>query len=262
MDPKLDTTPQGRPSLRIERHLDHPVDRVWQAITTPEHLNHWYPFPVVEMDFRVGGKITFKGMDAVITQLDPPTVFAFSEHAPPEMTRESDDLIHFELTPLEHGCRLVFTHVFDDRPAAASYASGWQLCLDALVARVGDQPFTPTRPSDQAHENFLKAFGLDKGTVEHTPDGWQVSFRRQLTRPVDTVWPALADFADGHTVTENTPNQVLAYQTTTGPVRLELSNGTGHGARLELTHTVSTEQDADPDAWQARIEHLVTRITS
>src|SRR5215813_5364298 len=51
-DPKLD--------LRLERDVDVPVELVWKAWTTPEHLHHWFiPKPwtlaSVEMDVRPGG---------------------------------------------------------------------------------------------------------------------------------------------------------------------------------------------------------------
>jgi uncharacterized protein YndB with AHSA1/START domain len=244
MDPTLDAHTDGRPALRLERHLKHPPEVVWRALTEPDQLSAWYPFRALEIDLRVGGRIRFDGMDAVIVQLDPPTVFAFSEHAPPEMTRESDDLIHFQLTPDGDGCRLVFTHVFDDRPAAASYASGWTLCLDALVAHVHGEEYRMQRPSDAHHEQLIHQFGLDRGSVTRVGDAWQVRFERQLTRPIDVVRDALGDLDADPTV------------------RIDLSQGTGHGARLELTQTVTNEADADLDGWRERIEDLVRRITS
>jgi len=242
MDPTLGTHTDGRPALRFERHLKHPVETVWRAITDPEQLNTWYPIRALAIDLRIGGRIDFDGMHAVVTQLDPPKVFAFSEHAPPEMHRESDDLIHFELTPDGDGCRLVFTHVFDDRPAAASYGSGWTVCLNALVASANGEEVRMERPSDEHHEQLIHQFGLDQGSVTPTGDGYQVRFERQLTRPADVVQAALGDLAiDAH---------------------IELSAGTGHGARLELTRTVSSEADADLDGWRQRINDLVRRITT
>jgi uncharacterized protein YndB with AHSA1/START domain len=51
-DPKLD--------LVLERDVDVPVERVWQAWTTPEHLRHWFvptPWTITgcEIDLRPGG---------------------------------------------------------------------------------------------------------------------------------------------------------------------------------------------------------------
>lgn len=51
-NPKLD--------LVLERNIDVPVDLVWKAWTTPEHLKHWFcpkPWMVTEceLDLRPGG---------------------------------------------------------------------------------------------------------------------------------------------------------------------------------------------------------------
>ncbi|MCW5771544.1 MAG: SRPBCC family protein [Rhodospirillaceae bacterium] len=51
-DPKLD--------LVLEREVDVPVELVWKAWTTPEHLKHWFcpkPWSVTEceIDLRPGG---------------------------------------------------------------------------------------------------------------------------------------------------------------------------------------------------------------
>jgi Activator of Hsp90 ATPase homolog 1-like protein len=80
-------TIEDTPTLIFERRLSHPVDRVWQAITDPDVLVHWFP-SAVDVDLRVGGamKFTFDqavlpdGSDSMpgeVTELDPPSVFAF-----------------------------------------------------------------------------------------------------------------------------------------------------------------------------------------
>jgi len=33
----------GRWRLRFTRTLDHPPEKVWRAITEPEHLRAWFP---------------------------------------------------------------------------------------------------------------------------------------------------------------------------------------------------------------------------
>ncbi|GAA4199054.1 SRPBCC family protein [Microbispora amethystogenes] len=189
----------GRPVLRMERRLSHPREKVWRAITEPERLGRWFPFTVDEMDLRVGGKIRFGGgmtLDAEITELDPPRVFAFVQRSTPEAPREGDNLLRFELSPEENGgCLLVFTQVFDDRPAAASYASGWQVCLDALEAVVaGRAPEWPEGNFPELHQAYVEALGLTEGVAEEADGradgtgGRRVRFERQLTRPVEEVW--------------------------------------------------------------------------
>ncbi|MEX0760309.1 MAG: SRPBCC domain-containing protein, partial [Tistlia sp.] len=53
-------TPDPRLDLVLERDVDVPLERVWKAWTTPEHLRHWFvpkPWTVTacEMDLRPGG---------------------------------------------------------------------------------------------------------------------------------------------------------------------------------------------------------------
>ncbi|MEU6081239.1 SRPBCC family protein [Streptomyces sp. NPDC047108] len=281
------TTADGRPVLRIERMLAHPREKVWRAVTEPEHLSRWYPFRATKLELRLGGKIRFDDgagmtLDAVVTELDPPRLFAFSTRAPAEMPRESDDLIRFELSPEGTGCRLVFTHVFDDRYAAASYASGWQVCLDAFEAVVDDRPVEPGYPVPSLHDAYVEKFGLDGGVYSDTVDGWVVRFERQLTQPAERVWALLADGdglgaggtvppgfthgkVDAGTVTSVEEPELLEYAwesggRTVGRVRWELTPGTGHGARLVLTQTgpagLTAERHTALRAWKRRIARL------
>src|SRR3712207_7693038 len=53
----------------------------------------------------------FRSLDGVITELEPPRVFAYSW---------GDDLLRWELRPAGDGCLLILTHTFDDRAGAAS----------------------------------------------------------------------------------------------------------------------------------------------
>ncbi|MGP3926431.1 SRPBCC family protein [Streptomyces sp. 8N616] len=288
------TTVDGRPVLRIERRLAHPPDKVWRAITEPEHLSQWYPFRATELELRIGGKIHFDDgagttMDAIVTELDPPRLLAFSQHAPPGTTRESDDLVRFELRPEgAAGTLLVFTHIFDDRYGAASYASGWQVCLDALEAVVAERPFEPGYPAAELHDSYVEKFGLDSGTFSDTADGWLVRFERQLTQPAEQVWAQLT--GEGATepeagdavpqaftskkvhpgaVTSVKAPALLEYEwesggRTGGRVRWELSTGTGHGARLVLTQTgpndLTAERHTALKAWKSRIAQLAEQL--
>ncbi|MGH3977641.1 MAG: SRPBCC family protein [Pseudonocardiaceae bacterium] len=285
-------TVDGRPVLRIERRLAHPPEKVWRALTEPAQLSQWYPFRVSEMDLRTGGKIRFDDgqgttMGAVITELDPPRVFAFSEHAPAEMVRESDDLVHFELRPEGEGCLLIFTHTFDDRPAAASYATGWHGCLDALDMLLDGRPVEWPDSMVERYEAYVEAFGLAEGSAELTSDGWQVRFERQLIQqPIDKVWATLSSapaapvvggpVPQGFTTGEIPAAAVTAVDAPTlleygwqvedrpaGRVRWELSDGPG-GARIVLTQTgpgeLAEERSTALAAWQTHIELLAKQL--
>jgi uncharacterized protein YndB with AHSA1/START domain len=277
-------TADGRSILRFERRLAHPVEKVWRAVTDPAHLSQWFPSDM-DLDLQPGGKIRFvfrdgegPTLDGTITDLDPPTVFAYTW---------GDSHLRFELWPDGDGCLLIFTHTFDDRPSAASFAAGWYTCLKALAMVLDGKPVTVSDEWAELHESYVEAFGLFEGTVEEAPGGWTVRFERQLTRPVAQVWAVLADTpaaapaagepapppsTSGHApagvITAVEPPALLEYQwlyggEPAGRVRWELSDGPG-GARLVLTQTVPARL---PDhrftaltAWRTHLERLAGRL--
>jgi len=276
-------TEDGRAVLRMQRHLRHPQHKVWRAITDPDHLEHWFPF-AVELDLQLGAKVTFtehggggSATYGVVTELDPPRVFAFSW---------GEDVLHWELRPDGDGCLLALTHMFGDRAGAASFAAGWHACIEALDASLDGRTATlPTTMAElaRAHEARITAFGLDRGTAERTPYGWQVRFERQLTRPVDAVWailtggatPAVSGAAPAAFTTDQIPaGPIIAVDAPTlleyavppmgSRVRWRLRPGTGHGARLTLHHTCRDEHDRDLalTAWRDHIEALAARVAT
>src|SRR2546429_4127454 len=124
-----------RPALRFERKIAHPVEAVWEALTQPSELAHWFPCEV-EVDLRLGGKMTFHFPEMTlpdaastllgeVTELDPPQRFSFLW---------GEDHLHFALEPIDDGaaCVLRFTAELDARDKAARDGAGWHVCLDAL----------------------------------------------------------------------------------------------------------------------------------
>jgi uncharacterized protein YndB with AHSA1/START domain len=277
-------TVDGRSVLRVERRLAHAPEKVWRALTEPAHLTKWFPSDM-EMDLTVGGKISFifrqgegPNLDGVITELDPPRVFAYTW---------ADSLLRWELRPEGAGSLLTLVQTFDDRPAAASFAAGWNTCLDGMDAALSGT--SPAAPADWValHEGFIETFALTDGSCEDTEDGWRVRFERQLTRPVDAVWavlngpdqaatgaavprPFTTPAMTAGTVTTLDPPALLEYDwqragRPAGRIRWELRDGNG-GARLVVTQTgpreATTERSAALESWQARIEDLARDLRS
>jgi uncharacterized protein YndB with AHSA1/START domain len=153
-------TVDGRPVLRFERRLAHPVDAVWRAITEPAELAHWFP-AAVAVDLRVGGRMTFTFPDGEqegeISELDPARAFAFSwgkEH------------LRFELDPVD-GCLLRFSTVLSEHDQAARDAAGWHVCLDRLERHLSGAPVAapgsePTPEWRELYEAYT-ARGLPTG---------------------------------------------------------------------------------------------------
>ncbi|PSL02150.1 uncharacterized protein YndB with AHSA1/START domain [Haloactinopolyspora alba] len=274
------STEGGRNVLRIERRLAHPQEKVWRAITRPDHLSRWFP-ATVEFDLVTGAEVSFDmdgegtmSADGTVTVVDPPRRFAFTWHG---------EVLDWELHPEGDGCLLVFRHTFDDRAGAASFCSGWLRCLDALDDVVGDTPVTHRAPSPELHDHYVDRFGLDEPAVVDDGDKWRVRVERQLIRPAEDAW-ALLDTGDGDVpggfthdrltagaLVRQEPARVLEFdwsagEHTAGRVRWEFTTGTGHGARLVVTQTgpaaLPGERDTAVRAWPQRVARLAEQLRS
>jgi uncharacterized protein YndB with AHSA1/START domain len=121
-------TVDGRPTLRLERRLDHSIERVWRAVTEPAELARWF---VAEADWTpaLGEEFEADGERGAITELDPPRLLTWTW---------GGERFSFELTPDGDGCLLAFTHVFDpDRGPGWQHAAGWDAYFDRLEAHLG-----------------------------------------------------------------------------------------------------------------------------
>lgn len=117
-----------RAALRMERRLNHPVERVWRAVTEPAELERWFVAPVAWKP-ELGETFEAAGAHGEITELDPPHVLAWTW---------SVERYRFELSADGGGCLLVFTHVFNpDFGPAAQHAAGWDAYFDRLEAHLG-----------------------------------------------------------------------------------------------------------------------------
>ncbi len=231
---KLETV-DDRPALRLERRRAHSPAKVWHAITDPAELAHWFP-ATVEADLRPGGAIRFtfpgetESTTGEILAADPPREFAFTWNA---------DTLHWRITPDGEGSKLEFTHTFGRsepaiaRLAAGRNAAGWDVCLDALTARLAGESFEQPSQWHDRMASYLEEFGLDEGEIV---GGRTIRFRRDLVwKPLDDVWPLLE--ADGE-VTVDEPPHVLESVGPQGKVRWELTHDPLDGVRVELTQNV------------------------
>jgi uncharacterized protein YndB with AHSA1/START domain len=156
----------GRPALRFERRLAHPMEDVWSALTDPAQLARWFPNEV-EVDLRPGGamRFVFPGgeappMDGEVKQLDPPHLFEFSW---------GEDVLRFELSPEGDGaaCVLRFTDYLGQRDKAARDAAGWDVCFDGMERLLDgsppERPYTGVTPSWQEYYDEYVGEGMPSG---------------------------------------------------------------------------------------------------
>jgi len=113
----------------FRRHIRHPVEKVWAALTVPERLADW--FVKAEVDLRVGGALRFegrglRGTEVRITVCEPPRTLAWVW-----TIAGHDTLVRFDLAPEAGGCRLTLTHSGVPR-AGAGVRAGWHAHLEAL----------------------------------------------------------------------------------------------------------------------------------
>src|SRR5882724_2632462 len=103
-------TRSGFHILRFERHLLHPIEQVWAAITEPERLVAW--LGEVDGEPSQGGHIQLRWlntdengngavMNATITQFEPPHLL--------EYTGDIHGVLRFELQEEASGCLLIFS---------------------------------------------------------------------------------------------------------------------------------------------------------
>ena len=152
----------GRFSLRFERRLAHPPEKVWTALTDPAELTHWFPVDV-QAELRPGGKMRFTfrqdeapPFDGEVLVYDPPRVFAY---------RWGPDVLRWELRADGGGTVLTLTDTLEERGKAARDGAGWQVCLEALDARLdGTEAPGPDRWK-QVHPCYVAEFGPEASTL-------------------------------------------------------------------------------------------------
>jgi uncharacterized protein YndB with AHSA1/START domain len=107
-------------TIHFERLLDHPVEKVWEAITTPDGLAGWWlPFPAtITVDLTVGGAFSFSApelgeapMTCEIVEVEAPHRLVYKHFSP-------GTTMTWQLDPEGAGCRLRLTEDTPDISAA------------------------------------------------------------------------------------------------------------------------------------------------
>jgi uncharacterized protein YndB with AHSA1/START domain len=144
----------GRPALRFERELAHPVERVWRAISEPAELERWFP-AAADWTPAAGEIFEACGMTGEVTEVDPPHRLSWTFNG---------ELYRFELSAQQGGCVLVFTHVSDDSTLAAQTATGWEIYpsrLEPYLAGGFLSEDDAHEPWEEIHERYAERFGVD-----------------------------------------------------------------------------------------------------
>jgi uncharacterized protein YndB with AHSA1/START domain len=149
--------------LRFERHLRHPLEKVWAALTSPEQLAQW--LAPGELELTLGGRVhlAFTDSDDVIagrvTALAPPRLLEFSW-----ADKENDfGIVRWELFPEEGGTRLVLTHTVPEsaRAFGLPMLAGWHSLLEQLAALLDGQPVPASRERwQELHDHYASVANI------------------------------------------------------------------------------------------------------
>lgn len=223
----------GNPALRFERRYEHPMERVWRAISDPTEMALWFPSNV-EGERAVGADLTFVDdaqraaareageptrdegpmFHGRVVAFDPPKVFSFTW---------GGELLRLELLPDGPETVLVFTQILSHQSVAARNGSGWHMCLGNLDALLGAG--VPERDGwKDVYEDYLERMGPELGTP--VGDG-AVSWERATHVDPDRVRDVTTD-----------PTEIDAWGAagqTDEPVRWEVEP-TAYGTIYRLTH--------------------------
>ena len=160
MHGRLEQLDDGRWQLRFERRLPHPPEKVWRALTEPEHLEHWFPTTIegereagapLHFSFRNGEAPAFEGE---MLAYEPPSLLEL---------RWGDDVLRLELRPEGDGTVLTLLDILYDRGKGARDAAGWHVCLDKLAAHLGGAD-SQTAWQD-VHDDYVERFGPEAATI-------------------------------------------------------------------------------------------------
>jgi len=125
-------------TLILVRELNHPRERVWEALTDPQHLREWAPFDVDGSLGKAGSTVKLSVTNApkpmvsetTVTRADRPSLLEYNW---------GDKNLRWELESLNDGTRLTLWHNID-RGFIAWGAAGWQMCFDVLDRLLAGNP--------------------------------------------------------------------------------------------------------------------------
>ena len=128
-------------------HINAPVEKVWAAITEPEHLAQWFPQNAVLQPATVGatGAFAFDGygtFPVIIEAVEPLASISYrwgNDNAAPIPLEEASTVFTFTLAAVENGTTLTvvetgFENLTDPQGSLEGNRGGWDFELDELVA--------------------------------------------------------------------------------------------------------------------------------
>lgn len=123
-------------TIRFERRLPAPIERVWAAITDQGELATW--LATSSIDLRTGGKVehVFDPADpggqvtGTILRIEPMTILEYEWR----FLGEPDSVLRYDLVADGETTVMTLTHRLLGIDQVSGYGAGWHAYLDALAA--------------------------------------------------------------------------------------------------------------------------------
>jgi uncharacterized protein YndB with AHSA1/START domain len=157
--------------LRFVRTLPHAPEKVWRALTEPEHQAVWFPDDM-QGERTVGASLRFVSrempdyppFDGTMLVFDPPRTLEFSW---------GDDTLRFELEPTADGTVLTLIDTFEELGKAARDGAGWHVCLEQLAYALEgvDLPWKPEEHWKEVNAAYAERLGPEASTLG-PPQEW------------------------------------------------------------------------------------------
>ena len=151
-------------TLILVRELRHSPEKIWQALTDPEHLREWAPFEADGSLGTAGATVKLTTVAAPtphitetkVTRADAPRVLEYGW---------GGKEMRWELEAVDGGTRLTLWHNID-RPFISMGAAGWHICFDVLDRLLGGNPIGRLVGAEamkfdwqRLHAEYAKQFG-------------------------------------------------------------------------------------------------------
>jgi uncharacterized protein YndB with AHSA1/START domain len=124
--------------LVVVRELRHSPEKVWLAITDPEHLREWAPFDADKSLATAGVNVKLTTVNAPQTHITETRIMrAEAPHFLEYMWGANP--MRWELEPIPGGTRLTLSTAIN-RNFITMGAAGWHVCLDVLDHLLAGDP--------------------------------------------------------------------------------------------------------------------------
>jgi uncharacterized protein YndB with AHSA1/START domain len=146
--------------IRFTRTLAHAPEKVWRAITDPEHRTAWFPDTSIGDFETVGARLKFAypggDFDGEVLAANPPKLLEL---------RWGTDILRFELQPDGTGTVLVFSDTITEVGKGARDTAGWHVCIDRLESALDGSSPDGNPDWKVLNARYVERFGPEASTM-------------------------------------------------------------------------------------------------